>query len=130
MKNRSFFLNFMIIITLLLFASTFTYSFGITDDFGYIISKFEVLGFKVGNIVSQKDGSIKVDVVGFTKNSKAVSLRKGKFIPFKVSVKIVKTVHILKSDLKDYSVNSKYLKSDIKMVPKLFQLTKIKVKNW
>jgi len=129
MKNRSFFLNFMIIITLLLFASTFTYSFGITDDFGYIISKFEVLGFKVGNIVSQKDGSIKVDVVGFTKNSKAVSLRKGKFIPFKVSVKIVKTVHILKSDLKDYSVNSKYLKSDIKMVPKLFQLTKIKVKN-
>lgn len=127
MKNRSISLNLITFIVLLFFATTLMYSFGITDDFGYIISKFEVLGFKTGNIVKQKNGSYKVSVIGFSPTSKAMTRSKrGKFIPFRVNVKVVRNVQILKSDLKNYSVNPKYLAPDIKMVSKFFRLIKIK----
>jgi len=126
MKNRSISLNLITLIVLLFFATSLMYSFGITDDFGFIISKLEVLGFKTDKIVKQKNGAYKVNVIGFTQTSKAISRSKGKFIPFQVNVKIVRNVQILKSDLKNYSVNSKYLAPDIKVVSKLFRLIKLK----
>jgi hypothetical protein len=46
MKNRSIFLNLITVVALLFFTTTLTYSFGITDDFGIIRLKLEVLGFK------------------------------------------------------------------------------------
>ena len=129
MKNRSIFLNLITLVVLLFFSTTLMYSmysFGITDDFGYIISKFEVLGFKTGKIFKQKNGSYKVSVIGFAPTSKAITRSRGKFIPFQVNVKVVRNVQILKSDLKNYSVNSKYLAPDIKIVSKFFRLIKLK----
>ena len=126
MKNRSISLNLITLVVLLFFATTLMYSFGITDDFGYIISKFGVLGFKTGNIVKQKNGSYKVNVIGFTQTSKAIIRSKGKFIPFQMNVKVVRNVQILKSGLKNYSVNPKYLAPDIKIVSKFFRSIKLK----
>jgi hypothetical protein len=126
MKNRSIPLNLITVVVLLFFTTTLIYSFGITDDFGIVRLKLKVLGFKTGNIVRQKNGSYKVDVTGFAQTSKAIILSKGKFIPFQVNIKILKTVCISKSDLKNYSINSKYLAPDIKIVSKLSRSIKLK----